>query len=124
MTEQTEKSIEGYERVRVDGEPTGRNIQSNVIIDVYYTAATEIPDQPTPGGSDPVGPQPTPADPGPDGGATEIVDEGTPMGNLPQTGTVAAPVDPSVTLGLMALSASLSAAGLAFCIGRKKEEEN
>mgnify|MGYP007132775639 CR=1 FL=1 len=38
--------------------------------------------------------------------------------------TVAAPVDPSVTLGLMALSASLSAAGLAFCIGRKKEEEN
>lgn len=136
VTEQTEKSIEGYERVRVDGEPTGRNIQSNVIIDVYYTAATEIPDQPTPGGSDPVGPQPTPggetespnqpspADPGPDGGATEIVDEGTPMGNLPQTGTVAAPVDPSVTLGLMALSASLSAAGLAFCIGRKKEEEN
>lgn len=136
VTEQTEKSIEGYERVRVDGEPTGRNIQSNVIIDVYYTAVTEIPDQPTPGGSDPVDPQPTPggetespnqpspADPGPDGGATEIVDEGTPMGNLPQTGTVAAPVDPSVTLGLMALSASLSAAGLAFCIGRKKEEEN
>lgn len=49
----------------MDGEPTGRNIQSNVIIDVYYTAVTEIPDQPTPGGSDPVDPQPTP------GGETE-----------------------------------------------------
>ena len=138
VTEQTEKSIEGYERVRVDGEPTGRNIQSNVIIDVYYTAVTEIPDQPTPEGgqpgetdipdpSVPEGGAPDPAVPDPavpDGGEIEIVDEGTPMGSLPQTGTVAAPVDPSVTLGLMALSASLSAAGLAFFIGRKKEEEN
>lgn len=138
VTEQTEKDIAGYEWVRVDGEPTGRNIQSNVVIDVYYTAVTEIPDQPTPEGgqpgetdipdpSVPEGGAPDPAVPDPavpDGGEIEIVDEGTPMGSLPQTGTVAAPVDPSVTLGLMALSASLSAAGLAFFIGRKKEEEN
>jgi hypothetical protein len=53
-----------------------------------------------------------------------IVDDPTAMGNLPQTGTMArSAVNPTTTLGLLALSLSMAAAGLAITIGRKKEEE-
>lgn len=44
-----------------------------------------------------------------------------PLGNLPQTGAVAAPVNPALTLGLAALALSLAAAGLSL---RKKETED
>ena len=48
------------------------------------------------------------------------------MGNLPQTGTQGAygAVDPTQTLGMLALSASLMAAGLMILIGRRKDEES
>ena len=60
-----------------------------------------------------------------DPGETDIVEEGVPMGNLPQTGTqgVYSAVDPTRTLGMMALTASLMAAGLLVLIGRRKDEE-
>lgn len=51
---------------------------------------------------------------------TVILDEGTPLGNLPQTGTTAQPADPTVTLGLLAVSVSLAAAGLWLL--RKRED--
>ena len=54
---------------------------------------------------------------------TEIVDGDVPLGNLPQTGTVAKAVEPQWTLGLLALLASMAAAGLAITVSRKKEEE-
>ena len=53
----------------------------------------------------------------------EITDDGVPMGNLPQTGTMATPANPTVTLGALAMSASLVAAGLAITISRKREED-
>lgn len=54
----------------------------------------------------------------------EITDEGVPMGDLPQTGTMAAPADPTVTMGVLAISASLAAAGLAITVSRKREEDS
>ena len=51
---------------------------------------------------------------------TVILDEGTPLGNLPQTGTTAQPADPTITLGLLAVSVSLAAAGLWLL--RKRED--
>ena len=53
----------------------------------------------------------------------EIVDGGVPMGDLPQTGTMATPANPTITLGMLAMSASLAAAGLAITISRKREED-
>ena len=56
---------------------------------------------------------------------TDIFEEGVPMGNLPQTGSVGdyTAVDPTQTLGMLALAASLMAAGLLVLIGRRKDEE-
>ena len=56
---------------------------------------------------------------------TNIFEEGVPMGDLPQTGSQSdyTPVDPTQTLGMMALAASLMAAGLLVLIGRRKDEE-
>ena len=46
------------------------------------------------------------------------------MGALPQTGTLASQkADPTTTLGIMALMASLSAAGLAVVVTRKGKDE-
>lgn len=65
-------------------------------------------------------PVPTPEPPAEE---VEIPEEEPPLGDLPQTGAVAGAVDPTATLGLLALAASLSAAGLIIMIGRKKGEE-
>jgi hypothetical protein len=46
-----------------------------------------------------------------------------PLGNLPQTGSTAEPVNPMWTLGMLALSFSMAAAGLTITFGRKKNEE-
>ena len=56
---------------------------------------------------------------------TDIFEEGVPMGDLPQTGSVGdyTAVDPAHTLGMLALAASLMAAGLLVLIGRRKDEE-
>jgi hypothetical protein len=52
----------------------------------------------------------------------EIEEPEIPLGNLPQTGTAAAPVNPMWTLGMLALSFSLAAAGLTITFGRRKDE--
>ena len=56
---------------------------------------------------------------------TDIFEDGVPMGDLPQTGSVGdyTAVDPTHTLGMLALAASLMAAGLLVLIGRRKDEE-
>ena len=54
--------------------------------------------------------------------SVEITDNGVPMGSLPQTGTMAQPANPTATLGALALVASLSAAGLAVVVARKRED--
>ena len=53
----------------------------------------------------------------------DITDGETPLGNLPQTGAVAAPVNPATTAGLVALAFSMAGCGLYFTFGRKKGEE-
>ena len=52
----------------------------------------------------------------------EIAENGVPMGSLPQTGTTAEPVNPSSTLGALALAVSMSAAGLIVVVSRKRED--
>lgn len=59
-----------------------------------------------------------------EGGETDIPDGETPTGNLPQTGSVAGQVENRWTLGVLALMASMAAAGLSIAISRKKEEES
>ena len=53
----------------------------------------------------------------------QVTKGGVPMGDLPQTGTMATPANPTITLGMLAMSASLAAAGLAITISRKREED-
>ena len=78
---------------------------------------TDIPGGDVPGAADPGVSDPGAGDP------VEIVEGDVPMGNLPQTGTMATPANPTVTLGMLAMSASLAAAGLAITISRKREED-
>ena len=54
----------------------------------------------------------------PEGGYAEVTD---PSGNLPQTGTVAEPVNTTLTLGAIALLLSMALAGI---LAARKEEEN
>ena len=86
-----------------------------------------IPDQPTPLDPTPevdVPEQPTPLAPAPEGGDGEVTIEepGVPLGNLPQTGAALA-ANPTATLGMLALAASLAGAGIAISFSRRKEEE-
>ena len=75
---------------------------------------TEIPEETTPLDPGPVEPSE------PD---EEIPEGEVPMGDLPQTGAVAAPVNPATTAGLVALAFSMAGCGLYFTFGRKKGEE-
>lgn len=99
----------------------------------------DIPEETTPLGPNPepseepgidIPEETTPLGPGPDDGSgdedgtdIDLPDGETPLGNLPQTGAVAAPVNPTVTMGLMALAFSMAGCGLYFTFGRKKGEE-
>ena len=57
-----------------------------------------------------------------DGGETDIPDTGTPTGSLPQTGTQAQTSAARVALSVMALTASVAAAGLALLLFRKSRK--
>ena len=76
----------------------------------------EIPDVETPLTDAPAVPEDT------EDTSVEITDNGVPMGSLPQTGTMTEPTNPTTTLGALALMASLSAAGLAVFMARKRED--
>ena len=135
--------ISGYTYVETTGDATQGYMTGNKVVNVLYAAESEIVDPNVPEGPGPGTDIPDPEIPGGsepgDGAGTgtgtgagagdgagsevEIPDGGIPQGNLPQTGFVAAPVDPGVTAGLLALAASMMGAGLYFTIGRKKEEE-
>ncbi|MGI5972269.1 MAG: hypothetical protein ACOX67_00735 [Oscillospiraceae bacterium] len=54
----------------------------------------------------------------------EIIDEAIPLGNLPQTGSVAEAADPTVTVGILAVAFSLAAVGVYLSFGHKKEKED
>lgn len=138
VSEYTSLAIDGYAIADVDGATSG-TLRRNVAVNVYYTADASIPDENPPlgpgedGGTDiPDVDVPTAPDPGiPDENVptvpeddTIIKDEDAPLGDLPQTGATAQSVDPALTLGLIALAASMAAAGLTFTLSRKKEEEN
>lgn len=142
VTEKTEREFYGYVFDSWEGYGdglTGIFEDHDVTIDVYYVRDAEIPDEEVPDEPVPLGPQPnTPGDdgtdigdsdvplnPGPGGGDDDVTieDGGVPLGNLPQTGFAAAPVNPAVTLGMLALSLSMAAAGLAITYTRKVKEE-
>ena len=62
----------------------------------------------------------------PDGSGTpdlDIVDDDTPLGDLPKTGMVAAPVNPTVTAGIVAMAMSMAVTGMYFLFGRKKKDD-
>lgn len=134
VTAQTEKTISGYTVTDITGDDVIGNMNSDKEIIVWYVRETDIdpdptPLDPTPGDDVDIIDDKTPLDDGSgiatgDGDEVTIVDDPTAMGNLPQTGTMArSAVNPTTTLGLLALSLSMAAAGLAITIGRKKEEE-
>ncbi|WP_294518754.1 vWA domain-containing protein [uncultured Pseudoflavonifractor sp.] len=143
VSEQNAIAIDGYTYDGTEGDSLTGVLNSNKTVNVYYVAdSTDIPDDDTPtgdlpdvpGGDDggqtdiPDDDTPTgdlPDVPGGDGGSgeTNIPDGETPTGNLPQTGSVAGQVENRWTLGVLALMASMAAAGLSIAISRKKEEE-
>jgi len=117
-------AIEGYTYAATSGDQLTGTLNGNKVINVYYTVNEPviIPDEPTPGGDKPVTPT-TPTEPTNPG--TEIIDDNTPMGNLPNTGAPADVIDPVTTLGLVALILSMLAAGLGITHnGRRKDEDD
>ena len=116
------------------GDALTGTLNRDKVINVWYTAEVELPEPSTPLDPKPSEtPEPTPepipeptepAEPtDPTEPGIDIEEPGTPKGDLPQTGMVAAPVEPSVTLGLVALAFSLVGAGLHLTFGRKKAED-
>ncbi len=125
-------AIEGYTYVETTGDAVSGILNSNKVIDVYYTNEADIDDGDTPlnpnpddGGEIDIDDGETPMDDGSglDDG-TEIIDPETPLGNLPQTGAAEA-VNPFATAGFMALAASMAAAGLVLTRTKsgKREED-
>ena len=126
-------AIEGYTYVETTGDAVSGILNSNKVIDVYYTNEANIDDGDTPlnpnpdeGGEIDIDDGETPMGDGSglDDG-TEIIDENeTPLGNLPQTGAAEA-VNPFATAGFMALAASMAAAGLVLTRTKsgKREED-
>lgn len=141
VTEQTALPIRGYTIASVDGAPSG-TLRKNETITVYYVAEQNIPDEApplTPGpdsGETDIPDTDVPTAPAPDTDESDntgtpdgnpgddiIIEEDVPLGDLPQTGTTAQGVDPTITLGFLALAASLAAAGLSVALNRKKKDE-
>ena len=133
-------AIDGYVYDATEGDALSGVVNGNKTINVYYmadetdiddgeTPTTDLPDVPGEGDGDGNGEVDiddgeTPTTDLPDTGDTDIPDGETPTGNLPQTGSVAGQVENRWTLGVLALMASMAAAGLSIAISRKKEEEN
>ena len=112
------------------GDTATGTLTSNKTINVYYDEYTEPGDpDPDPDPVEPpieIDPERPPLGPEPDlpdeGDDIVIVPDDIPLGDLPNTGVTAQPVDPVITLGLLALTLSLVAAGIGV-LGRKKEQE-
>ena len=136
VSEQAARTFSGFTLDRVEGATEG-SLRDNVTVNVYYTADSgTTPGNPNPPATEPEGPDVTidegdvplgdlpelPAAEPENPGETVIVEEEVPLGNLPQTGTVADQADPAVTLGLAALAASMVLAGVMFTLSRKKED--
>ncbi|WP_294550759.1 InlB B-repeat-containing protein [uncultured Pseudoflavonifractor sp.] len=143
-------AIEGYTYDATEGDDVTGVLNSNKTVNVYYMAGgTEIDDGDTPtgglpeipgeGGEVDIDDGQTPTTDLPDTGSTgessnagstggdiggdvEIHDEGTPTGSLPQTGTLAQTSAARAALGILALTASLMAAGLALVLFRKSRK--
>ena len=138
VSEQAAISIDGYTYDGTEGDAVTGTLNGNKTVNVYYVAdetdiddgdtpTTDLPDVPGEGDGDgevDIDDGDTPTTDLPDTGDTDIPDGETPTGNLPQTGSVAGQVENRWTLGVLALMASMGAAGLSIAISRKKEEEN
>ena len=138
VSEQAAITIDGYTYDGTEGDAVTGTLNGNKTVNVYYmadetdiddgdTPTTDLPDVPGEGDGDgevDIDDGDTPTTDLPDTGDTDIPDGETPTGNLPQTGSVAGQVENRWTLGVLALMASMAAAGLSIAISRKKEEEN
>ena len=127
----TQHEFEGYTfKAMADGSDAATGIMTGSKHVTYVYALDEVeilPELPPEGEGpgEPVKPSEpiVPVEPTePDDGGVEIVPDDVPLGELPNTGLAVQPVDPVTTLGLLALTLSLAAAGIGV-IGRKKEED-
>lgn len=127
-------TITGYSYVETTGDALSGNLNGNKVINVWYTPESEIVEPDTPLNPSPeptpdveIPEETTPLNPVPElpgtETGTEIEEPEVPLGKLPQTGFVATPVEPSMTIGLLAVAFSLVGAGLHLTFGRKKAEE-
>ena len=135
-------AINGYTYDATEGDPVSGVLNGNKTVNVYYVAdetdiddgdtpTTDLPDVPGDGGEVDIddGDTPTTDLPGTgdtgstgDGSETDIPDGETPTGSLPQTGTQAQVSMARVALSVMALTASVAAAGLALILFRKSRK--
>ena len=136
-------SISGYVYDATEGDALSGVVNGNKTINVYYmadetdiddgeTPTTDLPDVPGEGGGETdIGDGETPTTDLPDtgdtgstgdGSETDIPDGQTPTGSLPQTGTQAQVSMARVALSVMALTASVAAAGLALILFRKSRK--
>ena len=140
-------AIDGYTYDATEGDPVTGVLNGDKVVNVYYVAGeididdgdtptTDLPDVPGDGGEVDIGDGDTPTTDLPDtgdsgnaggtggdtDGETDIVDESTPTGSLPQTGTLVQTSAARAALGILALTASLMAAGLALVLFRKSRK--
>ncbi|HPE16342.1 MAG TPA: hypothetical protein PK597_05245, partial [Oscillospiraceae bacterium] len=107
----TEAGVYEYDN-QTGADVTGK-LTGNMVINVYYTLPEEdIPDE-----------HDVPSGDQPDVPGDVIVDDDTPLGDLPQTGTVAEPAKNVWPLGMLAISLSMAAAGLHITFSRKRKED-
>ena len=143
VSEQAAITIDGYTYDGTEGDAVTGTLNGNKTVNVYYVAdetdiddgdtpTTDLPDVPGEGGGETdIGDGETPTTDLPDtgdtgstgdGSETEIPDGETPTGSLPQTGTQAQVSMARVALSVMALTASVAAAGLALVLFRKSRK--
>ncbi|MCI5928708.1 MAG: InlB B-repeat-containing protein [Pseudoflavonifractor capillosus] len=143
VSEQAAITIDGYTYDGTEGDAVTGTLNGNKTVNVYYVAdetdiddgdtpTTDLPDVPGEGGGETdIGDGETPTTDLPDtgdtgstgdGSETDIPDGETPTGSLPQTGTQAQVSMARVALSVMALTASVAAAGLALILFRKSRK--
>jgi len=115
VTDKTNLEISGYTRSSINGDPVSGTIDEDLLIKVYYRANEVVIEEPEP----PLGPVSPDSEPSELRQELIIIDDSTPLGELPKTGTTSATASPLGPLGAYLVPPSLEG-----ILDLKKEEDD
>ncbi len=118
VADKTKLEIPGYTQSGIEGDPVSGTIDSDLVIKVYYKANEVIVDEPKTPQSPAIPVAPTAPEPRPGDGII-IIDDNTPLGELPNTGTTPVQTSPFGPFGAYLVPPSLEES-----LGLKKEESD